>query len=73
MQELRNFETVTQFINFPNAQRNFEIAQISKMRGTYLHGIYMLQGVYVYIDFSPSCTGSACGGKGAFQCLTWYM
>ena len=33
---LRIFETVTQFINFQNVQRNFKIVQISKMRRTYV-------------------------------------
>ena len=32
---VRNFEIGTQFGNWQNAQRNFEIAQIAKKRGTY--------------------------------------
>ena len=34
---LRNLEIGTQFQESENAQRNLEIAQIPKLRGTYIH------------------------------------
>ena len=38
---VRNFEVGTQFGNWQNTQRNFEIAQIAKKRGTYIYNLFV--------------------------------